>query len=65
MQKTLWKKEILELEKQMKSLKKKTKKKKDYKLTRQDWLELLEFWPLSIFVPAVLIILILGVIFQV
>jgi hypothetical protein len=41
------------------------KKKKDYKLTKQDWLELLEFWPLSIFVPAVLIILILGVIFQV
>jgi len=43
----------------------KMKKKKDYKLTRRDWLELLEFWPLSIFVPAVLIILILGVIFQV
>jgi len=41
------------------------KRKKDYKLTRRDWLELLEFWPLSIFVPVVLIILILGVIFQV
>ena len=41
------------------------KKKKNYKLTKKDWSELLEFWPLSIFVPAVLIILILGVIFQV
>jgi len=35
------------------------------KRTKKWLLEILEFWPLSIFVPAVLIILILGVIFQI
>jgi len=35
------------------------------KRTKKWLLEILGFWPLSIFVPAVLIILILGVIFQI
>ncbi len=36
------------------------KKKKPYKMTKKDWLELLEFWPLSIVVPAMLILIMLG-----
>ena len=60
MQKTLWKKEILELEKQMKSLKKKTKKKKEDKLTKADWIELLNFWPMTIVVPIMLILILFG-----
>ena len=36
------------------------KKKKQYKMTKKDWLELLEFWPLSIVVPAMLILIMLG-----
>ena len=35
------------------------------KRTKKALMELLHFWPMSIFVPAVLIILILGVIFQI
>jgi len=35
------------------------------KRTKKALMELLDFWPMSIFVPAVLIILILGVIFQI
>ena len=60
MKKTLWKKEILELEKQMKSLKKKTKKKKEDKLTQADWIELLNFWPMTIVVPIMLILILFG-----
>ena len=36
------------------------KKKKKYKLTREDWMELLEFWPLSIVTPVLLILILLG-----
>jgi hypothetical protein len=36
------------------------KKKKQYKLTKQDWLELLEFWPMTVVVPAMLILILLG-----
>ena len=60
MKKTLWKKEILELEKQMKSLKKKTKKKKEDKPTKADWIELLNFWPMTIVVPIMLILILFG-----
>ena len=35
-------------------------KKKEYKLTRKDWLMLLEFWPLSIVTPVMLILILLG-----
>ena len=36
------------------------KKKKDYKLTKKDWMMLLDFWPLSILTPAMLILILLG-----
>jgi len=36
------------------------KKKKKYKLTKEDWMELLEFWPLSIVTPVLLILILLG-----
>jgi len=60
MKKTLWQKEILELEKQMKHMKKKTKKKKDDKLTKKDWIELLNFWPMTIVVPIMLLLILFG-----
>ena len=60
MKKTLWKKEILELEKQMKHMKKKTKKKKDDNLTKADWIELLNFWPMTIVVPIMLLLILFG-----
>ena len=61
MKKTLWEKEILELEKQMQSLTKKTRKtKKDDKLTKADWIELLNFWPMTIVVPIMLILILFG-----
>tara|TARA_R100001369_G_scaffold22346_1_gene40726 strand:+ start:73 stop:303 length:231 start_codon:yes stop_codon:yes gene_type:complete len=60
MKKTLWKKEILELEKQMKHMKKKTKKKKEDNLTKADWIELLNFWPMTIVVPIMLILILFG-----
>ena len=60
MKKNLWEKEILELEKQMKHMKKKTKKKKDDKLTKKDWIELLNFWPMTIVVPIMLLLILFG-----
>jgi len=39
-------------------------KKKKYKMTKKDWIELLNFWPLSIVVPLMLLSIILGPIFQ-
>ena len=36
------------------------KKKKKYKLTKEDWMMILDFWPLSIFTPAMLILILLG-----
>ncbi len=61
MKKNLWEKEILELEKQMQSLTKKTRKtKKDDKLTKADWIELLNFWPMTIVVPIMLILILFG-----
>ena len=38
----------------------KKRKQKEYKLTKKDWIEILEFWPLSIVVPAMLILIIFG-----
>ena len=38
----------------------KKKKQKEYKLTKKDWIEILEFWPLSIVVPAMLILILFG-----
>jgi hypothetical protein len=35
-------------------------KKKKYKMKRKDWIELLEFWPLSIVVPAMLLLIMFG-----
>jgi hypothetical protein len=34
--------------------------KKKYKMTKKDWIQLLEFWPLSIVTPAVLILILIG-----
>ena len=38
----------------------KKRKQKEYKLTKKDWIEILEFWPLSIVVPAMLILILFG-----
>jgi len=38
---------------------KKTKQ-KEYKLTKKDWLMILEFWPLSIVTPVMLILILFG-----
>jgi len=38
----------------------KKKKQKEYKLTKKDWIEILEFWPLSIVVPACIIAILVG-----
>ncbi len=35
-------------------------KNKKYKLTREDWIELLEFWPLSIVTPAAILLILFG-----
>ncbi len=34
--------------------------KKKYKLTKKDWIEILDFWPLSILMPAMLILILFG-----
>lgn len=39
---------------------KKKRKQKEYKLTKEDWIELLEFWPLSIVTPAMIILILFG-----
>ena len=38
----------------------KKKKQKEYKLTKEDWFMILEFWPLSIVTPAMLILILFG-----
>ena len=35
-------------------------RKKKYKLTKKDWMMLLDFWPLSIVTPAMLILIMIG-----
>ena len=39
---------------------KKQRKQKEYKLTKEDWIELLEFWPLSIVTPAMILLILFG-----
>ena len=34
--------------------------KKKYKLTKEDWMEILEFWPLSIVTPAMILLILFG-----
>jgi len=36
------------------------KNKKEYKLTKKDWMEILEFWPLSIVTPAMILLILFG-----
>ena len=36
------------------------RKKKKYKLTKEDWMMILDFWPLSVVTPAILILILLG-----
>ena len=38
----------------------KPKMKKEYKLTKKDWIELLNFWPMTIVVPIMLILILFG-----
>jgi len=38
----------------------KKRKQKEYTLTRKDWIELLEFWPLSIVTPAMILLILFG-----
>ena len=39
---------------------KKQRKQKEYKLTKKDWIELLNFWPMTIVVPIMLILILFG-----
>ena len=39
---------------------KKKRKQKEYKLTKEDWIEILEFWPLSIVTPAMILLILFG-----
>ena len=39
-------------------------KQKEYKLTKKDWIELLEFWPLSIVTPVLLLLIVFGPMFM-
>jgi hypothetical protein len=41
-------------------MKKKKRKQKEYKLTKKDWIELLNFWPMTIVVPIMLILILFG-----
>jgi len=36
------------------------KNKKEYKLTKKDWIEILEFWPLSIVTPGMILLILFG-----
>ena len=36
------------------------KNKKEYKLTKKDWIEILEFWPLSIVTPVMILLILFG-----
>jgi len=36
------------------------RKQKEYKLTKEDWIEILEFWPLSIVTPAMILLILFG-----
>ena len=36
------------------------KKRKQYKMTKKDWMELLDFWPMTIVVPIMLVLILFG-----
>ena len=36
------------------------KKQKQYKMTKKDWMELLDFWPMTIVVPIMLVLILFG-----
>ena len=48
-----------QIRKQIQIMKKK-RKQKEYKLTKKDWIELLDFWPMTIVVPIMLILILFG-----
>jgi len=39
---------------------KKRRKQKEYKMTKKDWMELLDFWPMTIVVPIMLVLILFG-----
>ena len=39
---------------------KKKRKQKEYKLTKEDWMMILDFWPLSIVTPAMILLILFG-----
>jgi len=42
------------------SYREKKRKQKQYKMTKKDWMELLDFWPMTIVVPIMLILILFG-----
>tara|TARA_R110002167_G_scaffold159993_1_gene355772 strand:- start:733 stop:867 length:135 start_codon:yes stop_codon:yes gene_type:complete len=38
----------------------KKRKQKQYKMTKKDWMELLDFWPMTIVVPIMLVLILFG-----
>ena len=48
-----------QIRKQIQIMKKERKLKK-YKMTKKDWFELLNFWPMTIVVPIMLILILFG-----
>jgi hypothetical protein len=47
-----------QIRKQVQIMKK--RKQKQYKMTKKDWMELLNFWPMTIVVPIMLVLILFG-----
>jgi len=47
-----------QIRKQVQIMKK--RKQKQYKMTKKDWIELLNFWPMTIVVPIMLVLILFG-----
>ena len=47
-----------QIRKQVQIMKK--RKQKQYKMTKKDWIELLDFWPMTIVVPIMLVLILFG-----
>ena len=47
-----------QIRKQIQIMKK--RKQKQYKMTKKDWMELLDFWPMTIVVPIMLVLILFG-----
>ena len=47
-----------QIRKQVQIMKK--RKQKQYKMTKKDWMELLDFWPMTIVVPIMLVLILFG-----